>query len=96
MTKNGRDINRHNYTLEEIAVAIRKPVVQRLLKLMEFRNRHAAFNGQFAIDDAPDDQLRLSWKKGPHEARLHIDLNTYTTLIIHCDEAQTTMTEYVV
>jgi sucrose phosphorylase len=26
-TKNGRDINRHNYTLDEIAVEIQKPVV---------------------------------------------------------------------
>jgi sucrose phosphorylase len=96
MTKNGRDINRHNYTLDEIAVVIRKPVVQRLLKLMEFRNRHAAFGGQFAIDDAPDDQLRLSWENGPHEARLHIDLNTYATAIVHRDATGAAMTEYVV
>jgi len=30
-TKNGRDINRHNYTLDEIATDIQKPVVRRLL-----------------------------------------------------------------
>jgi hypothetical protein len=60
-TKNGRDINRHNYSLDEIAADINKPVVQRLLRLMEFRNTYPAFDGTFVIEDAPDDQLVLSW-----------------------------------
>jgi sucrose phosphorylase len=33
MTKKGRDINRHNYTLDEVQRDIQKPVVQRLLRL---------------------------------------------------------------
>ena len=76
-TKNGRDINRHNYTLDEIAIEIKKPVVQRLLRLMEFRNTYPAFGGTFVIEDAPDDQLVLSWLDNPYRTTARIDLNTY-------------------
>ena len=85
-TKNGRDINRHNYTLDEIAVDIRKPVVQRLLRLMEFRNTCRAFDGQFTIDDAPDDHLKLTWTRGVQRATLRIDLVSYVTRIDYFDE----------
>lgn len=42
-TKNGRDINRHYYSLEEIEKEVKRPVVQELLSLMKFRNEHPAF-----------------------------------------------------
>jgi len=84
-TKNGRDINRHPYNLDEIAADIQKPVVQRLLKIMEFRNSYPAFNGTFTIDDVPDDQLQLSWKLPPYRVTVHIDLNTYLTRISYYD-----------
>ncbi len=42
-TKNGRDINRHYYSLEEIAKETERPVVKRLFELMRFRNTHPAF-----------------------------------------------------
>ena len=93
-TKNGRDINRHNYSLEEIAVEIKKPVVQRLLRLMEFRGACRAFDGQFSIEDAPDDQLKLSWAQLPHRATLHIDLTTYQTEITYYDAEQDKMVAF--
>ena len=43
-TKNGRDINRHYYSLEEIEVEQERPVVIKLKELMELRNNHPAFN----------------------------------------------------
>ena len=43
-TKNGRDINRHYYSLEEIEVEQERPVVRKLKELMELRNNHPAFN----------------------------------------------------
>lgn len=42
-TQNGRNINRHNYSLSELEKNIKKPVVARLLRLMEFRNTYPAF-----------------------------------------------------
>ncbi len=87
-TKNGRDINRHNYKLDEIAQEIERPVVQRLLKLMEFRNAYPAFSGQFVIKDAPDDQLELAWTQAPYHATAHIDLRTYKSEITYYDSMQ--------
>ncbi|MCG6909813.1 MAG: sucrose phosphorylase [Deltaproteobacteria bacterium] len=87
-TKNGRDINRHNYTLDEISRDIQKPVVERLLKLMVFRNRYPAFNGSLVIEEAPDDQLVLSWYDNPHRATLRVDLNTYLTVVEYYDADQ--------
>ena len=43
-TKNGRDINRHYYTLEEIAGEQERPVVRKLKKLMAIRNMEPAFH----------------------------------------------------
>ena len=45
-TGNGRDINRHYYTVEEAKDALEKPVVKALLDLCRFRNQHPAFNGE--------------------------------------------------
>jgi len=94
LTKNGRDINRHNYTLDEIAEEITKPVVQRLLRLMEFRNTYHVFDGQFTIEDTPDDHLRLSWTNPPLQATLHVDLRTYTVQITFFDPEQQTIREF--
>ncbi len=87
-TKNGRDINRHNYSLDEIAAEIRKPVVGRLLRLMEFRNHYPAFGGTFVIEDAPDDQLILSWLNNPYRATARVDLTTYRSRIDYYDVDQ--------
>lgn len=43
-TKNGRDINRHYYSLEEIEAEQERTVVRKLKELMELRNNHPAFN----------------------------------------------------
>jgi sucrose phosphorylase len=44
-TKHGRDINRHGYTVAEIGEEVKRTVVQKLLKLLEFRNTFPAFDG---------------------------------------------------
>lgn len=41
-----RGLNRHRYTLEEAEEALQKPVVQALIKLITWRNKHKAFMGQ--------------------------------------------------
>lgn len=47
-TKNGRDINRHAYSIEEIAQESKRPVVHNILNLMRFRNEFPAFVGECA------------------------------------------------
>ena len=48
-TGNGRDINRHFYSVEEAKQALDKPVVKALLDLCRFRNQHPAFNGEASL-----------------------------------------------
>jgi len=76
-TKHGRDINRHNYSLEEIDKEVNKDVVRQLLKLMIFRNEYKAFNGQLIIHDTPKDQLHLSWQYEDYACHLKADLKSY-------------------
>jgi sucrose phosphorylase len=95
-TKNGRDINRHNYSLDEIAVEIDRPVVKRLLQLMEFRSTYPAFNGEFKIEETPDDQIELTWALTPFHATVHVDLNTYATHIDYFDSRTQDIARYTV
>lgn len=74
-TGDGRAINRHDFTAEEIAERLERPVVRRLLDLIRLRNAHPAFEGELVVDvDGPD--LRMRWQNGPAEAALQIDLGT--------------------
>jgi sucrose phosphorylase len=72
----GRDINRHHYTAEEVTLALRKPVVQGLLALINKRNTHPAFNGQFVVDrDTEEHRLTMRWSASPHVAELSVDFS---------------------
>lgn len=71
----GRDINRHHYSPGEIAQAVQRPVVTRLLQLMRLRNAHPAFGGQFTLKDSAADRLVMRWQAGEHFAELHADLS---------------------
>jgi sucrose 6(F)-phosphate phosphorylase len=73
-TGDGRDINRHNYSLQEIKQEVQRPVVKKLVKLIQFRNSHPAFSGDFQINDCSEHEISLSWTKGDTYARLNIDL----------------------
>ena len=68
-----------------MADQIQRPVVQRLLRLMEFRNDYGAFGGDFSIEEAPDDQIVLSWRHDALHATARIDLNTYRTVVDYFD-----------
>jgi sucrose phosphorylase len=77
-TKNGRDINRHYYTVEEIDREIERPVVQKLLELMHFRNRHGGFSleGMLEVQLPEPWMLVLTRKHGPDTARLSVNLRS--------------------
>ena len=80
-TGEGRAINRHNYSLEEVDQALEKPVVQRLLRLIRFRNELEAFNGDFVVHDTEDGELKLSWSKDEASCTLHVDMNSARSII---------------
>jgi sucrose phosphorylase len=70
----GRAINRHDYTRAEIRAARRRPVVQRLERLIRLRNAHPAFAGQFSAALAGSGCLRLCWSAGRDRISLEIDV----------------------
>ena len=86
-TGEGREINRHNFSVQEIEQSVHKPVVQRLLKLIRFRNEYPAFDGKFFVAGTSDENINLSWINGKHECSLEIDLKTYKTQINYLDDS---------
>ncbi|MDR6553142.1 sucrose phosphorylase [Paenibacillus qinlingensis] len=84
-TGENRAMNRHNYTMQEIEASLKKDVVQRLLKLIRFRNDYPAFNGDFQVLESAKDEVHLSWCKDSHSCTLFIDLKTKRTVITYLD-----------
>lgn len=77
-TKNGRDINRHYYSLEEIEKEQERYVVSELKKLMILRNTHPAFNLEGSIDIQTDDgRLIITRKYKDNSITLDANLNSY-------------------
>jgi len=94
-TGEGREINRHNFSIEEIEHSLEKDVVQRLLRLIKFRNEYVAFNGEFRVLDTFEDEIQLSWRKNDNFCTLFIDLKTNKTVIYYIDE-NGSKAEYIV
>jgi sucrose phosphorylase len=68
-TGQGRDVNRHHYTLLEMDNALKQPVVQGIIALARLR-KHNAFNGKFAWAVNNNHQMTLGWENGSDEIRL--------------------------
>lgn len=85
-TGEGREINRTNYSVEQVEEAVQKEVVQRLLKLIRFRNDYDAFQGDFQVIDSEDHELRLKWSNEEKQCILHVDLLTNRSVISYVDE----------
>jgi len=81
LTGEGREINRQNFSIDEIDKAVQKQVVKRLLKLIRFRNEYPAFNGEFKVMDSSDNKIHLLWKKDEKSCSLLVDLITLTSEI---------------
>jgi len=85
-TGDGREVNRHSFSLEEIEQSLKKPVVQRLLKLIRFRNEYDAFNGEFIVQDGSKDEVRLAWQLQDSYCGVFIDLKINRAVITYVDE----------
>ncbi|BDP99740.1 alpha-amylase family glycosyl hydrolase [Aquiluna sp. KACHI24] len=68
-TGQGRDVNRHNYTPDEIAQALEQPVTKAIIALARVR-KHPAFEGQFGWSVTGEDSMELSWTKGEDKLTL--------------------------
>ncbi|WP_339244902.1 sucrose phosphorylase [Paenibacillus sp. FSL R10-2796] len=81
-TKEGRNINRHYYSKDEIAAEVQRPVVQKLFALLKFRNSCPAFNGEIKIVQGSENELNITWKNENSVAKLEANLLTkeYTIL----------------
>jgi sucrose phosphorylase len=74
-TKEGRNINRHNYTAKEIEDEIKRSIVTALFELCRFRNSHPAFGGKLEVSAAESpEKLEMHWKNGKEKAILYADL----------------------
>lgn len=82
-TKEGRNINRHYYSMEEIDREIERPIVRNLLELMRFRNRHPAFDleGEIQLTLPQPSTLVITRKSGEHMAELTADLQSHAFTI---------------
>ena len=94
-TGEGREINRYNYSVAEVEESLEKDVVQRLLKLIRFRNEYPAFNGQFKACQSLEDEVCLSWEKDNYFCKLNINLLDCKTVISYVDETST-LQQYIV
>ncbi|MDH6374477.1 sucrose phosphorylase [Paenibacillus sp. PastF-3] len=75
-TKEGRNINRHYYTQEEIDVEVERPVVQKLFNILKFRNSNPAFDGDIQIEQLDENNVVIAWKNLLNEAKLEANLLT--------------------
>lgn len=82
-TKQGRDINRHCYTLEEIEKNMERSVLRKMYSLMRFRNDYKAFDGECLISETEDNILEIHRITGEYEAVLCADLSTYEFKVLY-------------
>lgn len=87
-TKNGRDINRHSYSKEEVKEQYQRPVVKRLKQLMELRNQAAAFHieGTMTVELPLQNCMKITRKYGSESLTLEADLKSCNFRIV--DEKQ--------
>lgn len=85
ITREGREINRHNYTLDEIDQATNKEVVKKLIELIKFRNTYQAFNGKFTVGTCNNKELNLSWDDGLFSTTLIVTLNPFSATVSYIE-----------
>lgn len=79
-TKEGRNINRHYYTKQEVEENFSRSIVKKLRNLMIFRNQCKAFDGECTCE-AEGNRLLICRESNSVRAELDADLSTYTFCI---------------
>lgn len=87
VTGDGREINRHNFSLDEIEKIVNTNKFNRLEKLIKFRNHHNSFNGDFTLLETGSKQISIRWQNSDQcICSLFIDLENKTGIIKYSDE----------
>jgi hypothetical protein len=63
-------------SLEEVAHALDRPVVKKLLELVRLRNTHPSFDGTLEVNIAGGGLLHLVWRHDQSTCGLKVDLTT--------------------
>lgn len=71
-TGQGRDVNRHVYTPDELEAALASEVTRAQLALVRLRSTHPAFGGEFGYGVEADGALHLHWTLGDERAELAV------------------------
>jgi sucrose phosphorylase len=71
-TGQGRDVNRHVYTPEELEAALASEVTRAQLALVRLRSTHPAFEGGFGYRSVGDAAVELEWRLGDERATLTV------------------------
>lgn len=75
-TGDGREINRENFSIEQVEESLNKDVVKRLLKLIRFRNEYPAFDGKFTILESDQESINLRWENNQSICTLFVSLKS--------------------
>jgi hypothetical protein len=54
---------------------------------MKFRNSYPTFDGEFSIEDSPEDMVVLKWVLNECQVVASVDLNHYSNRIVYYDGA---------
>lgn len=71
-TQQGRDVNRHHYTPQEIQEKLQDPVTQAIIALARVR-KHPAFEGDFSFKALGQSTMQLAWSFNQEDITLTID-----------------------
>lgn len=81
-TKEGRNINRHYYSRQEVSDEVKRPVVAKLLNLFRFRNSEDAFDleGKIEVTSPSDHEIKIVRmnRNKSRKAELKADLQALT------------------
>ena len=73
---------------EEIDAEVKRPVVAELLRMMEFRNAHPAFDGTFELETSDDDKLVIVRRNGDAWAKLSADFKAKKFEITYTEDGE--------
>jgi len=71
----GRDINRPYFDRTHIEARLQLPVVRDLIGLIQFRNTHPAFGGDFTLGGGEPNELTIRWRNSRSWIEASVDLS---------------------